>query len=172
VHNEFMHNEFMQKEFMQKEFTQNDFIHNDFIHNETERAATPKEAVIQLSGGLDPSKNGVVFEIVEGGGNVRKYVTFGDLSDEDCLRNTWLKESQEHFIKPELVLRVYSEWEPSKRDRLFLAATFPHALVSFSFIRQHERSHPEPQPVKAKITTLEPAGPTPKPVWRRRAFRR
>ena len=126
----------------------------------------------QLPDGSDRAKNGIVFEVRDGGDGVRKYVAFGDGTDANCLRKVWAAESAEHFIKPELMLRVYSEWEPSPNDRVFLADEFPHAQISFTFDGPDPTTKPGQaaqvaEVIKAKITSLVSDPPPAKRGWRR-----
>jgi hypothetical protein len=83
---------------------------------------------------VDPERNIVVLEAVEGG-VVRKLLGHGPTRDDRCVEvilSSILKASR---VAPEAVTRLYSEWEPTASDAVYIARTLPTAQVTYSFSR-------------------------------------
>ena len=79
----------------------------------------------------DTRKNVVVFE-AEG---LEPYVGDGPTRDDDCIQQVWAGAPAALKNVARKVVRVVSEWEPSKLDSEFIRRTFPKAEVSYNFKR-------------------------------------
>jgi hypothetical protein len=83
---------------------------------------------------VDPELNVVVLEVVEDG-KCRKLVGRGPTRDDRCVEAITLAILKAGAVTPDVVRRLYSEWEPTASDTSFLARTFPSAQLTYSFPR-------------------------------------
>jgi hypothetical protein len=81
----------------------------------------------------DPSSNVVVFQLWRG----RDVHAAGHAPTvaEDCVRQAWESARYQHDARPEDVVSLHSEWEPSVADSFFIETTFPNAAVYYTFPR-------------------------------------
>ncbi|UQS24973.1 hypothetical protein L1857_20220 [Amycolatopsis thermalba] len=54
---------------------------------------------------------------------------------EDAIRQAWRQVQRERQVQPPDITRVHSVWQPSRVDRIFLAATFRGAEITHDFDR-------------------------------------
>jgi hypothetical protein len=90
----------------------------------------------------DPSSNVVVFQLSRG--DYETIAGHGPTTAEDSVRQAWNLARQEVGARPEEVVALMSEWEPSPADHFFIERTFPNnASVSYTFPRPDPQSWPE-----------------------------
>src|SRR5262245_16292848 len=73
---------------------------------------------------VDPARNVVVFDIA----GREPYISSGPTRADDCIQQIWTHAPTAVRSAAAKVARVYSEWEPSSADALFIQSTFPRAL--------------------------------------------
>ena len=83
---------------------------------------------------VDPERNVVVLEAVEGA-EVRKLLGHGPTRDERCVEVILASILKASGVAPGAVTRLYSEWEPTASDAVYIARTLPTAQVTYSFSR-------------------------------------
>ncbi|HTJ37656.1 MAG TPA: hypothetical protein VL738_30865 [Dactylosporangium sp.] len=81
----------------------------------------------------DPSMNMVAFRLQREGGAI--VTGHGRTRDDDAVRQAWAMVQREHNAAPGEVMELYSEWEPSLADNVFIAKAFPRAKLTYSFSR-------------------------------------
>jgi hypothetical protein len=82
----------------------------------------------------DPKVNCVVFEVKR----LWKKETFVEealTQADDGIMMAWRAVQSKTGARPSQVRRIFSEWEPSAEDMVFISDTFPRAEVSYSFSR-------------------------------------
>lgn len=89
----------------------------------------------------DPSSNVVVFRLSRG--QDESVVGHGPTTAEDSVRQAWDLARRGRGARPEEVVALMSEWEPSDADRSFIARTFPNASVYCTFPRPDPWGWPE-----------------------------
>jgi hypothetical protein len=82
----------------------------------------------------DPSMNVVVFTI-QRQGKQENIVNEVSTQALDGFKTAWGKAQQSHGARAEEVREIYSEWQPSEQDIVFIDEHFPNAKVSYSFDR-------------------------------------
>jgi hypothetical protein len=82
----------------------------------------------------DPTRNTVVFAINRHG-KLDRVVGQGETKSDHCIQTVWESLRREHSLTARQVQEIYSEWEPSKADSLFLDHEFKAVKVSYSFQR-------------------------------------
>ena len=86
----------------------------------------------------DPSMNFVVFELSRGG-KLTRLQGAGPTRANDCVSRIWYEMQRASYgVQDQMVRRIYSEWQPSRDDLVFLAHHFPQAQVTYSFARPRE----------------------------------
>ena len=101
--------------------------------------AVQRASPLRPAGGIvshvdtDPSSNVVVFQLRRG----RDEHAAGSAPTiaEDCVRRAWDSARYQHGARPEDVVALHSEWEPSVADSYFIETTFPNAAVYYTFPR-------------------------------------
>ncbi|HEV7646964.1 MAG TPA: hypothetical protein VGP26_02270 [Actinophytocola sp.] len=89
----------------------------------------------------DPSSNVVVFQLWRG----REEHCAGRAPTvaEDSVRRAWDVARRSHGARPDEVVALVSEWEPSRADSSFIERTFPNAAVYYTFPRPAPGHWPE-----------------------------
>ncbi|HEV2782808.1 MAG TPA: hypothetical protein VGX25_25740 [Actinophytocola sp.] len=80
----------------------------------------------------DPTRNVVVFQF---GQDDERAAADAPTMDDDCVRQAWAAVQRERGARPEDVVALLCEWEPSIVDGLFIERMFPAATVYYSFER-------------------------------------
>src|SRR5262245_39881012 len=83
---------------------------------------------------VDPSKNTVIFEFKRWLSTDTAIAQVPTRSD-DGIERAWRLASAEKRIKATRVRRIFSEWQPSNGDSVFIRKTFTNVEVGFSFSR-------------------------------------
>ncbi|MPZ79862.1 MAG: hypothetical protein GEV28_05465 [Actinophytocola sp.] len=81
----------------------------------------------------DPSSNVVVFQLRRG--RDEHAAASAPTIADDCVRRAWDSARYRHHARPEDVVALHSEWEPSIADSFFIETTFPNAAVYYTFPR-------------------------------------
>jgi hypothetical protein len=89
----------------------------------------------------DPSSNVVVFQTRRGPDET--VAGHAPTIAEDCVRQAWHAARHRHGARPEDVVALHSEWEPSTADSFFIERTFPNAAVYYTFPRPDPARWPE-----------------------------
>jgi hypothetical protein len=89
----------------------------------------------------DPSSNVVVFQTWRG--EDETFAGHAPTIAEDCVRQAWHAARHQHDARPEDVVALHSEWEPSTEDSFFIERTFPNAAVYYTFPRPDPARWPE-----------------------------
>ena len=82
----------------------------------------------------DSNINMVVFEIRTASG-LEKVMCEGPCRADDCLQQLWNALKRQRGIAGNDVTRIYSEWEPSNEDKVFVSQACPNAPLTYSFSR-------------------------------------
>jgi len=78
--------------------------------------------------------NKVAFEVrIEG--RLQTLIGEAQTRSRNGVALSWAMASADSGAQPADVRQVYSEWEPSPEDTVFLETTFPRAAISYSFAR-------------------------------------
>jgi hypothetical protein len=86
---------------------------------------------------IDPRTNVVVFQLRRG--QEKHIVGRAPTLAEDGVRQAWDAVEQSHQARPNHVVALHTEWEPTPADAAFIAATFPGITATHHFVR------PEPE---------------------------
>lgn len=83
----------------------------------------------------DMSQNVVIF-IIKKGGKLEERLARGPTRSSSCIRQVWDALCVMESLRARSVYQIYSEWEPSAKDKAFIEATFPgNCVVEFTFKR-------------------------------------
>jgi hypothetical protein len=89
----------------------------------------------------DPASNVVVFQLSRG--QDESVAAHGPTIADDSVRQAWDLAQREHGARPEDVVALMSEWEPSAADNVFIERTFPGAAVYYTFPRPDPHRWPD-----------------------------
>lgn len=89
----------------------------------------------------DPASNVVVFQLSRG--QDQSVTGHGPTIADDSVRQAWDLARRACGARPEDVVALMSEWEPSAADHVFIERTFPGAEVYYTFPRPAPNRWPE-----------------------------
>ena len=89
----------------------------------------------------DPSSNVVVFQLWRG--REERCAGHAPTVADDSVRRAWDLARRSHGARPDEVVALVTEWEPSRADSSFIERTFPNAAVYYTFPRPDPGHWPE-----------------------------